>query len=501
MVVAGPSNLDALNSLVSADAYVQDILKHVLFVPLVGVDSTLEYVPALARSWELSGDTAIEFRLRDDVRWHDGARTSAYDVAFTFERIKDPETAFPTPEYFDRWTSVEAIDSSTVRFRLAPPLVDPLAGWAVTAVMPRHLLDSIPPAGMANAAFNRAPVGNGPFRFVSAQENDRWIFEANPDFPEALGGPPYLDRLVWRVLPENAAQLTELRTGAAHLIVSARAEQLAQLDSLPEFRAIAKPSRRYVAIAWNGRRPPLDDARVRRALSLAIDRAEMLQVLRSGYGDLAFAPIAPYHWAFAGDLEPLPHDTAAARRLLAEAGLRDSNVDGVLERADGEPFAIDLKIPANSQFNRDIAEMVQADLATVGVRITPRPVEFATLIGQDLAPDRRDFGGVVMGMESDLSPDLRSLFHSAEIREGTFQLAAFDNATADALIDSLAATADRDAAVDLWRRLQVIIRDEQPWTYLWHAPELYLMSESVQDVRMDLRGAFVGVTEWWIDRN
>jgi peptide/nickel transport system substrate-binding protein len=464
------------------------------------MDSALAYVPALAREWQQYGDTAITFRLRDDVRWHDGARTSAYDVAFTFDRLKDPATAFPNPEAFEGWTGVEVIDSATVRFRLSPAAVDPLAGWAATAVMPRHLLDSVPAERMANAAFNRQPVGNGPFRFVSGRANDRWVFEANADFPEELGGRPHLDRLVWRVLPENSAQLTELRTGAVHMILSPRAEQLAELDPLPEFRAIEKPSRRYAAIAWNGRRPPLDDARVRRALSLAVDRPEMLQVLRGGYGDLAYSPVAPYHWAYAAGSEALPYDTAEARALLTQAGLRDADGDGTREKADGSPWTIELKIPANNPFNRDIAEMVQSDLAAVGVRVTPRPVEFSTLITQDFAPERRSYDGVVMGMETDFRLDLRSLFHSAEAQDGAFQLAGYANPRADTLMDSIAVVGDRARAAPLWHEFQAIIREDQPWTYLWHSPELILMSESVQDATMDLRGVFVNAGEWWIRR-
>ena len=460
------------------------------------MDSTLAYEPALAQAWELHGDTAVTFRLRDDLRWHDGVRTSAYDVAFTFERLKDPATAFPNPEAFDRWRAVEVLDSATVRFRLAPPLVDPLAGWAQTAVMPRHLLDTIPAERMANAAFNRSPVGNGPFRFLSARENDRWVFEANDDFPADLGGRPHVDRLVWRVVPENAAQVTELRTGEMHMILSARAEQLMELDPLPEFRALEKPSRRYVAIAWNARRPPFDDARVRRALSLAIDRAEMLQILRAGYGDLAYSPVAPYHWAYAQNSVALPYDTAAANALFVAAALRDADGDGMRDRPDGSPWTIELKIPANSPFNRDIAEMVQADLAAVGVRVTPRPVEFSTLITRDFAPDQRDYDGVVMGMETDFRLDLRSLFHSAEVAAGPFQLAGYAHSRADALMDSLAVTGDRERALPLWRELQSILRDDQPWTFLWHAPELIVVREDAGGVRMDLRGIFVNAREW-----
>jgi peptide/nickel transport system substrate-binding protein len=224
----------------------------------------------------------------------------------------------------------------------------------------------------------------------------------------------------------------------------------------------------------------------------------MLQVLRGGYGDLAYSPVAPYHWAYAAGSEALPYDTAAAAALLADAGLVDADGDGTREKPDGSPFAIELKIPANNPFNRDIAEMVQADLAALGLRVTPRPVEFSTLITQDFAPGRRSYDGVVMGMETDFRLDLRSLFHSAEARDGAFQLAGYANARADSLMDSLAVTADRSHAVMLWLELQKIIREDQPWTYLWHAPELVLVSEDVQGTTMDLRGIFVNAGEWWI---
>ena len=496
LVIAGPTDLGAMNSLVSNEAYTQEIQLHALFLPLVRLDSALDYTPALAHAWEIDGDTAVVFHIRDDVRWHDGSPTSAYDVAFTFERAKDPETAFPSADYFIEWNAVEVVDSFTVRFAIDPHM-DPLTGWALTAVMPRHLLDSIPPGRMANAAFNRRPIGNGPFRFVAYQGNDRWTFEANPDFPESLGGRPYVDRVVWRVIPENAAQLTELETGGADLILSPRAEQLDPLDAQPDFRRIVRPSRRYVFIGWNGRRGPLGEPRVRHALTMAIDRREILQTLRSGYGELMSGPVGPHHWAYDRALEPIPFDTAAAIAELAAAGIRDSDGDGLLDTAAGEPFAIELKIPANNAFNRDVAEMVQSDLAAIGVPLTPRPVEFSTLIG-DISSADRNFDAVLMAWETDLRLGLRDVFHSAEL-DGPFQLASYTNPLVDSLLDAAANLTDRDAALPLWHRLQRIVRDEQPWTFLWLAPDLYLIRERIRGVEMDVRGAFVTLSDWWID--
>ena len=405
-VVAGAMDLQVSNPLTVSEAWTQDVFRHALFLPLVRYGAEGGYEPGLAESWTMEGDSVVVFRLRRDVRWHDGAPTTAYDVAFTFERAKDPATGFPTPEYFEGWSRPEVLDSFTIRFH-AEPEVDPLLAWAQTPPLPRHLLDSIPAAGLQQAAYNQRPVGNGPFRVVSHVTNDRWIFEANPDFPEALGGRPYLDRLVWRVVPENDAQVTELLTGSAHLITSPRADQLPALDDREGVRAIQRPTRKYLFVGWNGRRGALGQAEVRRGLAQAIDRARILAVARAGYGRLASTPVPPSHFAFDSAVAPLPYDTAAARALLARAGIRDRDGDPALETADGEDFTFELKIAANNAFNRDVAELMRADLARIGVTMTTRPTEGSTLIGDIISPERR-FDAVLIALEAEIE-DLKSL--------------------------------------------------------------------------------------------
>ncbi|MEX0893170.1 MAG: ABC transporter substrate-binding protein, partial [Gemmatimonadota bacterium] len=337
VVLAGPNDLDVANSLVSTERYTQELLRYVLALPLLYHGPDLELQPALAESWELLADTGVVFHLRPDVHWHDGVPTRAGDVAFTFARAMDPATGYPSADYFARWSEPRVVDSLTVRFTWEPH-AEALAGVPFLPVMPAHLLDRIPADRMRQAAFNRAPVGNGPFRFVEYRAGDRWVFAANDDFPEALGGRPWIDRLVWRVIPEAAAQEVELRTSNAHMILSPRAPELAELDALPGIRAIVRPGRQYGFVAWNGQRPPLDDPAVRRALTMALDRERMIEGLRSGYGEPAVGPIGPFHWSVDEGLEPLPQDPAAARTLLEEAGIRDRDGDGYREDAAGAPL-------------------------------------------------------------------------------------------------------------------------------------------------------------------
>ncbi|MFW5947306.1 MAG: ABC transporter substrate-binding protein [Gemmatimonadota bacterium] len=495
-VIAAGSDLDYANPLVSADKYTNEVLRYVLFTPLIRYGPDFGYEPALARSWELEGDTGVVFRLREDVTWHDGRPTTAHDVLFTFRSARDPATGFANAGYFTRWTDATVVDSFTIRFGFEPH-ADPLAGWPFTPVAPAHLLDTVPAERMRTAAFNTAPVGNGPFRFVRYRPGDRWVFEANPGYPEALGGAPLLDRLVWRVIPESSAQVTEVRVGEVDLAIHARPEQVMELADREGLRGVYRPSRQFSFIVWNARRPPLDDARVRRALALSIDREEILQGLRRGLGELAVGPVSPFHWAWADHLAPLPFEPDSARTLLDAAGIRDTDEDGVRELPSGDPFVVEIKLPAGSDYNRDMAEAIRADLETVGVRATTRPTEATTLFADILSPERR-FDAALLGWEADVRLDLRDLFHSGAL-DGEYQFASYTNPEVDSLLDRATIEPDRERAGPLWHRVQELLLRDQPWTVLYYQTDAFLARDRLRGLDMDIRGALVHVADWWIE--
>lgn len=499
-VVGWPGDVANVNPLTGSDALSIMITRNVLFMPLVQFDASLNVVPYLARSWDLNEDTTeLTFHLRQDVYWHDGVKTTAHDVKFSYDRMRDPETAFSAPNLFTHYGEAEAPDSFTFRVRMRPH-ADYMVAWLVPPA-PRHLLQHVPPAQLAQHPFGSTrPVGNGPFRFVSRSIGENWIFAANERFPAELGGRPYLDRLVLRNIPEQTTLLTELKTGGVDLHPGASPEDLEHAPASRETRRLPynTPSREY--IAWNQRRPLFRDARVRRALTMAIDRQAIVDGLLYGYAEVALSPVPPSFWnhdsAAGADLK---YDPGAAKRLLAEAGWQDRDGDGIVENRNGTPFRFTLLTSKEGETRTDVAEVVQADLKRVGIDVQVQLGEWNTLLARADDPTRRDFDAILLGSgTSSLRVDQTDEFH-CDRRKGRRQHTGTCDPAIDRLLDTLPTIIDRKAALPLWRQYQRVLSTHQPVTLLFYPRRVALARNRLQNVRPDVRGAWVGVRDWWID--
>lgn len=491
-----------MNSLTAPDYSARQHQSFVNLMTLVRYDDELEFAPYLAESWELSPEGGLTFHLRDDVLWHDGRKTTAYDVEFTYRRAVDPATQFPNPSYWAKYAPGEAavtvVDSFTVRFQLEPHL-DYLDAWTTTAIMPAHLLAGVPPAELAQHPFNtRCPVGNGPFVFVEHRQDDRWIFRRNPVFPAELGGPPYLDRYVYRVVLDQSTLLAELLTENVDFYSAPDPDQSGSILEAEHLDLRSFPFRQYTSVAWNGRKPQLADRRVRVALTMGIDRREIIDVLLQGYGDLANSSVPTFHWAYDPSLEgEMRYDPDAARRLLEAAGWSDRDGDGVRENEAGERLTVTVASNQGNAVRADLAQLVQASLSEIGVEVETRILEYQTMLSTVLDPAGRDFEGVVWGWVNDFRIDDTDLFHSRAV-DGPYALSGTTNPELDALLDTLQLILDRDEARPYWHRYQRTLMEEQPYTFLYFNQRLVGLNRRLQDVEVDVRGEWVNVGSWWI---
>lgn len=500
------TGLETMNALVASDPGTQQVQQRILFTPLIRYDSLLHPVPALAERWDtvrIAPDSlALTFHLRRDVRWHDGQPVTAEDVLFTWRRMTDARYAFPGIARLARYhPEAERVDSYTVRFRLrAHP--DFLEMWSLTPPMPAHILGDVPPERMRQHPFGtRDPVGNGPFRFVRHTPGQEWVFEANPDYPAALGGRPYLDRIVYRQIPDNTTLLTEVLTGGVD-VAGLRPDQLDQALASPEVRVVRFSSPQWTYIAWNTRLPMFADPRARRALTMAIDRRAIVAGILHDVPEPGRATVPLTHWAYDSTAR-LPYDPAAAARLLERAGWRDRDGDGIREDALGRPFRFTLKTRQGNDSWREITEVVQAQLRPLGIDVRPRLVESATLLSQlygtaDARGRReRDFEAVLMNSVEGFAKDDSPFLHSAS-RNQPQGFVGYADPRLDRLLDSLALETDSARALPLWRMYQRRVMDEAPFTVLYYGRALVAVNRRLRGVRMDARGSLATVERWWI---
>jgi peptide/nickel transport system substrate-binding protein len=501
-VIAGFGDLQSMNALTSSDYNSNNIQRYVLFMPLIRYDENVDPVPWLAERWDtvrVHPDTLeLTFHIRQDVRWHDGQPTTGEDVLFTFERAVDPRTGFPNMSNFALYaSSAELLDPYTFRVRLRPH-AEFLDIWAQTAIMPKHLLGEVAPEQLLQHPFGTSePLGNGPFRFVRRLPGQEWVFEANPDFPEALGGRPYLDRLVYRYIPEMTTLLTELLTGRIDVYLGPNPNMADQIQSAQGVRLIAAPNRQWVYMAFNTRRPQFEDARVRRAITMAINREQIVEALLYGLGDVGRGTVTPAHWSYSGD-DPqtlLPYDTAQARQLLQEAGWTPG-ADGILRNAQGQEFRFTLMTNAGNDVRRDILEIVQAQLRPIGIAVSPRLVEWNTMI-QTLQDPRRNFDAVVSSWVTYVRQDDADILHSRNV-DRPYQYVGYANPRADQLIDTVAVMMNRDEARPFWEEYQRLMVQEAPYVPLYYPRRLTGVRERLRGVEMDIRGELPTVTQWWI---
>jgi peptide/nickel transport system substrate-binding protein len=501
VIVGMRSDFGGFNPITTSAAYDMELINYALFTPLVQYDENLEVRPYLAESWEIQEDTAVVFRLRQDVRWHDGQPVTAHDVEFTFNRAKDPEAASPLigSVFLAEVESARVVDDYTIVFRFARPHAQALEDF-YWAPAPRHLLQDVPSAELRNAPFNRSPVGSGPFRIGEWRANEQLVLVRNPDFPEGLGGPAAADRVVFRIIPEASTMLTELLTGRIHVDLPVMPDQVRQIRDAADVDLFSYPGRTVHYIGWNNVRPPFDDPRVRRAMTHAINRQELVDALLFGEGEVAISTIPPWHRLHPDGVQPLPHDPQLAARLLEEAGWVDRTGDGIRENAQGRRLAFTL-MSSDDALRRSVVEVLQSQLRGVGADVQVRIMEFQTMLQNHRD---REFDAVFTNWVLDnfkLASAPMALFHSAQAdiaqspNRSTVRLPQLD-----AAMERGARATEATELRDAWREFIRILQQEQPVTFMFWLNELAAARTNVHGVEMDPRGELRTIAEWTVSR-
>lgn len=466
-----------INPLLSHFNEIDRDLVSLVFAGLTRVEPGGRIEGDLAQSWEVSPDGRVyTFRLAAERKWHDGRPVVADDVLFTIRTLQDP--AFPgLPDVARAWREikVDRLDERSVRFILPQPSASFLE-QATLGLLPAHLLAQVKAADLPSHAFNGSPVGAGPFRVQQASVQSLTLVP-DPAYP---GQKRYLESLSFRFYPSARATITALVQGEVSGARYVPASEVAALREAKNVNVLAAPHYgRAAVVILNVARPPLDDPKVRSALSLAVDRKALVDAALGGLGEPAYGPLHPLSWGYAAS-EIAGLDRERARALLEEAGWRDQNGDGVREKG-GRSLAFALST-SDAPERAKVAGALAAQLASLGAK-----VEFETQSWEDLRDLRlvpRDFDAALVELSlSSRDPDVSAFWHSSQADEG-LNFSGWRNPKADELLDR-GRRAEAAARNEVYAQFQALFAAEAPGIFLYYPTYHYALGAQIKGARLE----------------
>jgi peptide/nickel transport system substrate-binding protein len=455
-------------------------------------DESTDVVPGLASSWDMAADgLSCTFHLRKGVKFHDGTDMNADAVVFSFGRMMKEKTVkfykdqwdFParqppaqywlSMEMDDTIAGIEAVDDHTVTFRLKrreAPFIANIAMEFAAIVSPAAVLK-------LGEDFGRNPVGTGPYKFVEWKKNDRIVLEANSGYWD---GRPYLDKVIFRMIPENSDRLLELTTGHIDICQILNPEDIDRVKKEAALKLMSQPGMNIGYMSFNHTKPLWQDKRIRQAIAYAVNKKAIIDSIYSGLGQAAKNTIPPNLWGYNDDIQDYPYDPDMAITLLKEADFA-----GKLKQAGQDKITL-WSMPVPRPYNPNgmkVGEAIQADLKKVGIDVELVTFEWGTYLKkQRTQPPEMDlFQLGWMGDNGDpdnflavlldglAAPNVRIQWKNEEYHE--------------AMLKAKQALTQEDR-IKLYRRAQELIHEEVPIINVAHSLEVWAMKKQVLNFKI-----------------
>ena len=475
------SNPSRINPILATDSASSEIANYI-FNGLVKYDKDAQNIVGdLADTFYFEDNMTLIFELRKDVKWQDGVDFSAKDVLFTYELINSKQVVSPYTSTFRMVERVEVINDYKLKVIYKEPYFKALELW-MSGILPEHLLKD--ETNMMSSKFNTHPVGTGPYRLSKLEFSKNIELSAYEDYFEHR---PKIDKIIYHVVPDTNTRFLMLKTQKVDIgtLEAMQMERQVSPAFFENYKVIEEIAHAYTYLGFNLRREKFHDPRVREALSLAINREELVDILFMGHGQICRGPFLPGGPSFNSDVKAPTQNITKAISLLKEAGYDENN-----------PFSFEIATSNSSSIRPYAAQILQHQLAKVGVKVELRVMEWQAFLNMVVFP--REFDTVLLGWSLSLSPDPYLLWHSDSDKPGGFNFIGYHNSDVDALIEKMQGTIERDTLSEIQREIFKEVVEDNPYLFLFIPNSIQVVDKKIKHIEPTLNGIWHNYIEWEI---
>ena len=496
LTYAEPILPDTYNPITTSDNETSLRLSELMFESLVYIDYKGEVKGRLAEKWSpANGNRRIVFYLRKDVKWHDGVPFTANDVKFTYDAIMDPlsDVRPETRQAMSVIKNVTITGDYVISFDFNSSVADPERRF-LFKILPAHTFGG--KTGLSKFdKFSKNPVGTGYYKFDRETKNRDVQLTVSKDH---YGAAANISDIKMVYQPEMSLLMQSLLLNAIDLVVEVPPGKIAELANTGKFQIIPYNSLAFAFFGYNCDNPILNIKEVRQALTMALDRAKMLEDIYFGKGELISGPFSPASWGYNPDVAVMPYDPARARQLLEKVGIRDADGDKILDYK-GKPLRFKLKIPiySGNEGGLSVCLRFQHYLKALGIQVDIEHLEYEKW--KQEVKGKHNFDIVFAEWLFDNSSDISSLFHSGNSKPPNGDnFISYKNPKVDSLLDRFSQTINHEVRRRLNYQLHEVLAEECPYTFLWTLEKNAAISNKVQKVIVHPYRFFTFVNDWFI---
>ncbi len=475
------SNPSRINPILATDSASSEISNYI-FNGLVKYDKDAQNIIGdLAEKFYFEDNVTLIFEIKSGVKWQDGEPFSAKDVLFTYELINSPQVVSPYTSTFRMVKSVEVIDDLTVKVTYKEPYFKALELW-MSGILPQHLLKD--EKNIMSSRFNMNPVGTGPYRLTKLEFSKNIELSAYDEYFEHRSK---IDKIIYHVIPDANTRFLMLKTQKIDVgsLEAMQIERQVEPSFFDNYKVIEEIAHAYTYLGLNLRREKFQDPRVREALSLAVDRDELVDILFMGHGQVCTGPFLPGGPSFNAEVKAPKPDLKRARALLKEAGYDEAH-----------PFSFEIATSNSSSIRPYAAQILQHQLAKVGVKVELRVMEWQAFLNTVVFP--REFDTVLLGWSLSLSPDPYLLWHSDSDKPGAFNFIGYHNKKVDSLIEMMQGTTEREALAKIQQQIFTDVVADNPYLFLFIPNSIQVVDKKIKNIEPTLNGIWHNYIEWEI---